>query len=109
MSQSLFSYKKRVAYYETDAMAVVHHSNHLRYFEEARVAWMRDRGLDRAAWQDEQVYFPLVESGVRYIKPARFDDEVEIRLQVKRDSMRFFFRYAIYRLSAGTKVDSEPV
>lgn len=101
----MYSHKRRVAYYETDAMAVVHHSNHLRFFEEARVSWFRDSGMGALTWDVGQngaaMYFPLIESSVKYIKPLRFDDEVETRLQVRREGTRFFFQYAIYLLDEG--------
>ncbi|MGE3975803.1 MAG: acyl-CoA thioesterase [Bdellovibrionales bacterium] len=96
-----YSQKRRIAYYETDAMTVVHHSNHLRYFEEVRVAWFRDRGMGKITWEENEMYFPLIESSVKYIKPLRFDDEVELRLQVRREGTRFYFRYAIYLLEEG--------
>jgi acyl-CoA thioester hydrolase len=92
------SYRRRIQYYETDAMAVVHHSNHLRLFEEARVAWFRERGLDKITWTEEELHFPLMESSVKYLKPMFFDDEIEIRLQARLDRRRFIFKYGIYIL-----------
>jgi len=91
-----FSITRRVHYYETDAMAVVHHSNHLKMFEEARVAWFRKSGLAKVTWEDEAMYFPLVKSNVEYKKPIFFDDQIEIRLQVKQQGVKFIFEYAIY-------------
>ena len=38
-------YTHRVQYYETDQMGIVHHSNYIRWFEEARIDWMRDCGI----------------------------------------------------------------
>ena len=37
----MFTYKRRVTFYETDGMKVVHHANYLKYFEEARVEYLR--------------------------------------------------------------------
>jgi acyl-CoA thioester hydrolase len=97
----MYSIRRRIAYYETDAMAIVHHSNHLRFFEECRVGWFRDRGMGKVTWEDNEMYFPLIESSVKYIKPLRFDDDVEVRLQVRRDGARFSFQYAIFLIEEG--------
>ena len=40
-----FTYERKANYYETDMMGVVHHSNYLRYFEEARIAFMDSLGI----------------------------------------------------------------
>lgn len=96
-----FSYHRRIQYYETDAMAIVHHSNHLKLFEEARVAWFRERKLDIITWNEKELYFPLVESSIRYLKPMYFDDQIDVRLQTKMDGRRFLFQYAIFLLKEG--------
>lgn len=41
----MFTYKRRVKFYETDGMRVVHHANYLHYFEEARVEYCAQAGL----------------------------------------------------------------
>ncbi len=35
-----FIYERKINYYETDRMGVVHHSNYIRYLEEARTEWL---------------------------------------------------------------------
>ena len=45
-------YKREVNYYETDRMGIVHHSNYIRYFEEARIFMLREKGLDYAAVEE---------------------------------------------------------
>src|SRR4051812_12993825 len=95
---SYFVYPRRVAYYETDAMGALHHSNHVRYFEEARVAWLRDRG----AIHHHQPYGPLVfavtHQEASYLKPVQFDDELQVWVQVRMEGARVFFQYALYRV-----------
>lgn len=89
-------YRKRVHFYETDGMGVVHHSNHLRYFEEARLAWFNDRKLFHAKWADEgNVMLAVVDAGVQYKSPARYNDQLAVQLQVRVEGTRFHFRYAI--------------
>ena len=104
-----YTYSRRIHYYETDAMAIVHHSNHLRLFEEARVGWFRQRGMDQIAWIEEKQYFPLLDSGVKYLKPIYFDDQVEVKVQVKLERRRFTFQYALFVISEGTDSRSLPL
>lgn len=55
----MFIYKRRVKFYETDGMQVVHHANYLRYFEEARVEYLREGKLDLTELMDEGIVLPL--------------------------------------------------
>lgn len=93
---SYFLYERRVAFSDTDAMSVVHHSNYLRYLEEARVAWMRDRGLLNTHFPRTDKVLAVTQFQVWHFRPARFDDALKIRLQAKRMGLRLRFEYAIY-------------
>ena len=57
----MFTYKRRVKFYETDGMRVVHHANYLRYFEEARVEYLRAGGIDLNDLMKEGIVFPILE------------------------------------------------
>src|SRR5262245_44622180 len=92
---SLFEYQRYVAFCDTDAMAVVHHANYLRYFEEARVAWMRARGLASTHFPEADSALAVTESRIIHKKPARFGDNLTIWVQVKQDRLRITFRYAM--------------
>lgn len=91
-----FSFSRPVAYYETDAMGVVHHSNFIRIFEDARVAWLRDRGLDKLHAPYSETVFAVVDAHCRYLKPLRFGDFARVRVQVAVEGIKIKFRYAIY-------------
>jgi acyl-CoA thioester hydrolase len=77
-----FTQRIRVRFVETDAMGIVHHSNYLAYFEEARVGYLRDVGHPFTEWRDEGLESPVLESYIRYRQPLRFDDVVDIRLRL---------------------------
>ncbi len=86
----------RVIYGDTDRMGVVYYANYLRYFEAGRNEYIRAKGL---AYRDFEERFglmlPVVEAGVSYRAPARYDDllAVETSLgEVKRASARFAYR-----------------
>ena len=77
-----FVHRIRVRFVETDAMGIVHHSNYLAYFEESRVAYLRHVGHPFTEWRDEGLESPVLETYMRYRVPLRFDDLVDIRLQL---------------------------
>jgi len=90
--------KIRVAFADTDAMGIVHHANYLRYFEVARVEWMRDKGLDYKTWQAKGLHLPLIESHCVYKKPARFDDILEIKVGIKIKGVRITMDYEVFKV-----------
>ena len=64
-----------VRYYETDQMAVVHHSNYIRYFEVARNRMMVDWGLPLERFEKEYgIQIPIVSVECRFKHPARMGD-----------------------------------
>jgi acyl-CoA thioester hydrolase len=85
----------RVRYKDTDTMSVVYYGNYLTYFEVGRVEYLRDRGLPISAL-DRRLHMPVVESFVRYMKPARLDDLLEVTTRVsERKRASFCFSYEI--------------
>ena len=92
----MFTYKKKVTFYENDGMKVVHHANYLRYFEDARVEYLRAGHLDLNELMDEGIVFPIVEVSVKYLKPARYDDVLLIKTYLRRvDRVRLEFDYEV--------------
>lgn len=73
----------RVYYEDTDAGGVVYHTGYIRYFERARTEWLRSLGYSQKQLAEEAgVLFTVVELTVRYLKPARLDDMLEVLAQV---------------------------
>ncbi len=68
----------RVNFYDTDAMAVVHHSNYIRWFEIGRVEYLRSIGITLDDLMEDGYVFPITEVSAKYRSPARFDDELTI-------------------------------
>lgn len=98
----MFTYKRRVTFYETDGMKVVHHANYLKYFEEARVEYLRAGGLDLNELMEEGIVFPIVEVSAKYLKSACYDDTLLIRTYLRRvDRVRLDFDYEVVRESTG--------
>jgi len=68
----------RVAFYETDAMGIVHHANYLRFFEQARVCWLEEHDRPYGAYLEEGIHFAVTRAEADYRLSARFDDRLEI-------------------------------
>lgn len=92
----VFLFPRRVAYHETDAMGVVHHSNHIKYFEEARVEWLRAKGMIGIHTPYGPYTFAVLELQNRYYKMARFDDELEVWVQSRLKGAKILFQYALW-------------
>jgi acyl-CoA thioester hydrolase len=75
-----FTHRLRARFAETDAMGVVHHAAYLPWMEEARVEWLRALGHPFDDLRREGIEFPVVEVAVRYRRPCRFDDLVDLHL-----------------------------
>jgi acyl-CoA thioester hydrolase len=86
-----FSVRTRVAFSDTDAQGVVYYGRYNPYFDLARAEWLRSLGL---LHRDTFGEFVMRANDVEYLAPARFDDELEIRVRVAkigRTSMTFEF------------------
>ena len=66
MAESFAPYVRRAFYYETDKMAIVHHSNYIRWFEESRIDFMRRAGLDCAMLEGEGILMPVTGVEAKY-------------------------------------------
>ena len=86
-----FSVRTRVAFSDTDAQGVVYYGRYSPYFDLARAEWLRSLGL---LHRDTFGEFVMRANDVEYFAPARFDDELEIRVRVSkigRTSVTFEF------------------
>jgi acyl-CoA thioester hydrolase len=88
-----FRHRIRVRFAETDAMAIVHHSRYLPYLEEARVAYLRHIDHPYTEWIAEGTESAVLEAYVRYIRPLRFDDEIDVHVALA-DVTRTTFQMA---------------
>jgi acyl-CoA thioester hydrolase len=84
-------------------MKVVYYGNYLTYFEVGRVEFLRQQGFPMSE-VDEKVHLPVVEATVRYVRPARLDDLLDVRCWIsERRRASFRFGYDI-RNEAGEPV-----
>ena len=79
-----FSIPVRVYWEDTDAGGVVYYARYLHFLERARSEWLRFVGIDQARLQrEERLQFVVVEANVRYHRPARFDDELDVTVNLE--------------------------
>ncbi len=88
----------RVRYAECDPMGFLHHAKYFEYFEMARTELLRQMGTRYRDLEERDVLFVVVKLEVRYRKPARYDDELTIKVAVARQTRaRIDHRYEVYR------------
>ena len=77
----LIPYERKVYYYETDQMGIMHHSNYIRVFEEARIHYIAEAGMPFDVIEGMGLYMPTLEVDCKYKRPLTFNEKfiVEIR------------------------------
>lgn len=75
-ANGLKPYRRQAKYYETDKMAVIHHSNYIRWFEEARVDYLEQIGLGYDRIEAAGIYSPVLGITCEYKSAVRFHEEV---------------------------------
>lgn len=100
---TVFVWPLRVYWEDTDASGVVYHANYLRWFERARTEWLRAKGHDQESMRTQLgIAFTVASLEIRYLKPARLDDALEVQLEVpeaRRASLGF--RQRLLRTGTG--------
>ena len=89
-------YRHEVKYYECDRMGITHHSNYIRFMEEARVDWMDQLGFGFEKMEAEGVVSPVVSVECRYRQPSTFKNVIEIAVNVDETSpLKVIFAYTM--------------
>lgn len=95
-------YRHEVRYYECDRMGVTHHSNYIRFMEEARIDWLDQLGYGFEKMEAEGIVSPVISLTCDYRHTTTFKDVVEITLAVASHS-RLKISFA-YTMKVGDKV-----
>ncbi len=91
-------YTRRINYYETDKMGIVHHSNYIRYFEEARIFLMDSFGLSYAETEKAGILIPVLGIDIKYKQPVTFGDELVIKAHISKfTGVKMTVDYKAYR------------
>lgn len=76
-------YNRKVFYYETDQMGIVHHSNYIRWFEEARIDYMEQMGIGYDVMEAEGIISPVLSAEASYLRMLHFGDSMSIETWIK--------------------------
>ena len=84
LTDPLFRHTLRVYWEDTDAGGVVFYANYLKFFERARTEWLRSLGIEQQALRDSTgALFVVSETALRYLRPARLDDLLDVTVAVR--------------------------
>ncbi len=78
-----FIFERKVNYYETDRMGVVHHSNYIRYMEEARCNWLENIEMPFEVLEKNNITIPVLGVSCNYKYHSTFGDTILIKTFAK--------------------------
>ncbi len=89
-------YQHEVKYYECDRMGVTHHSNYVRFMEEARIDWMDQLGYGFERMEAEGIVSPVIAISCNYKRSTTFKDLVEVEVKVgEMSELKISFNYTM--------------
>ena len=92
----MYEYTRPVHYYETDKMGVVHHSNYIRWLEEARTFFFNDADLAYFETESYGVMSPVTDVSMKFKRFVRYGDSFTVRLKMtKYTGVRFRIAYTV--------------
>lgn len=95
-------YERQVYYYETDRMQIVHHSNYVRWLEEARMWYMDQIGVPYHELEGNGIMIPVLSVATEYRKAFKYGDVFQVYLDcVKFNGVKCEFEYKILNKSTG--------
>ncbi len=95
----------RIRYGETDMMGHAYYGNYLLYFEQARAAWLRARGVSYLEMEEAGFKLPVVEVWAKYRGEVKYDDVIAVTIwaeEMRRAAVHF--KYEIVNESTGKLV-----
>lgn len=76
-------FTRKINYYETDRMGIVHHSNYIRFLEEARIFYLEKVGLPYHIFEEKGIMVPVLSVNCSYQYPVTFPDTILIKVFIK--------------------------
>lgn len=97
------AYLHKVQYYETDCMQIVHHSNYIRFFEEARIDFLEKLGVSYVDIERSGYVIPVLSASAEYKSMTRFGDTLAVCVKFEEfNGIRFSFSYKVYDVETGS-------
>lgn len=100
-------YRRQINYYETDQMGVVHHSNYIKWYEEARLDFFKKSDINYRNLEDMGIYIPVLGANINFISFTKYPEVVEIRVKIKEfNGVRMLVEYEVYNIEREELVNS---
>ena len=97
---NMFKYIRKAQYHETDKMGIIHHSNYIKWMEEARIELMDCIGFGYKTLEESGIISPVVSISLDYRKQVFFADEIEIRVEIQKyNGIVLELKYEFYNLT----------
>ena len=98
-------YRRKVQYYETDMMGIVHHANYIHWMEEARIDFMDQLGYSYTQMEEHGVFSPVLSLTCEYKHSCTFNDDVDITVSIAGfNGARLLLRYEIKNAKTGEPI-----
>ena len=98
-------FERKINYYETDRMGIVHHSNYIRFMEEARCYLLEKAGMPYSASEENGIMIPVLGVNCEFKHHVTFDDTILIKLFVKEfNGVRLTMGYTATEKNSGELV-----
>ncbi len=99
---NITAYRHKIQYYETDCMQIVHHSNYIRFFEEARIDFLEQIGVNYVDIEKMGYIIPVLAVSAEYKSMATYGETVAITVKFEEfNGIRFAFTYKVIDLATG--------
>ena len=99
------NYIHKVQYYETDRMGLTHHSNYIRWMEEARVYWLDKIGIGFDKLESMGISSPILSVNSKYKNGSTFGDSIEIKTSVtKYNGVKITISYVMKKVGTDEMV-----
>lgn len=98
-------FERRINYYETDGMGIVHHSNYIRFLEEARCYWLDKYNMPYSDFENQGISIPVLTVNCEYKHHVTFDDTILIKVFLKEyNGVRMTIGYDVRNKENGNTV-----
>ena len=94
----MIPYSHKVQYYETDKMQITHHSNYVRFMEEARIDFLEQIGWGYDKMEEEGIISPVVDITCSYKKTTTYPDVITVKidiLELKRIKLKIGYTMSV--------------
>ena len=95
-------YRHKTQYYETDQMGIIHHSNYIRWFEEARTDFLEKLGMGYDRMEAEGIISPVLSVSCEYRTMTHFGETVAVAVALtKYNGVRLELEYTVTNTDSG--------